>query len=284
MELFRGVWRESPLFESLPIVHAYDGEPGWWPDRYLEDELVVIKNERTAFRGAAALLDAGLLALADRFPDVRYAIVIAGDVWLYSPEWLAQILDEMATHGKRLATAQWRIESFADRIPQSDSTPELLPTDGLACDFFVIDLPWALTWRMFPLNYGEFLDRFADALNYAQDMPFLERYLAGKYLGGVRAEIEASGGLRDPWGSTGPRRARDQLRLMHERPIDPRGELSPPHKGHWPNIGLVTAEDVAVKRAVAQDNPALIGPTLDRLRDEPDTCWFNERSATPRQT
>lgn len=278
MELFHGVWRDVSLFDPLPIVHAYDGEPEWWPARYLEDELIVIKNERTAYRGAGALLDAGLLAMAERFPNVNYAIVITGDVWLYSPRWVSQVLDEMASQAKRLATAQWRIERFTDRILSSDSSLELLPTDGLACDFFIVDLRWAITWGMFPLRYGEFLDKYADVLNYAQEMPFLERHLAGRYLGAVRAELEVGSELRDPWGSTGPRRARDQLRLMHERPIDPQGQLSPPHKGHWPDIGLVTAEDVAVKRAVVQGNPSLVGPTLNRLRTDPDTRWFNEHS------
>jgi hypothetical protein len=281
MELLRGAWAESGAFGRLPVVHGFNGNAAWWPQPYLEDELVVVPSERTHYRGAAALLDAGAAALRDGFPHVRYAVMLAGDVWLYDPGWVAHVIAEMRAEGKKLSTAQWRIEPSADRLTASAAPTGLLPTDGLASDFFIVDLPWALDWGMFPLSYNEFLRCYGDLLNYAQEMPFVERYLAGKYLAAIRAESEhAHDGGKDPWGSAGPRRAGQCLRLMHERVIDPQGAHAPTHKGHWPDIGLVTAEDPLVKRRVALDHPELTGPTFDRLRQDANLSWFNQATSS----
>lgn len=62
----------------------------------------------------------------------------------------------------------------------------------------------------------------------------------------------------------------------------PSGAAAPPHEGHWPDIGVCTSEDVAGKRQIAIEHPELAGATLDRLRREEDTSWFNASSA-PRQ-
>jgi hypothetical protein len=37
----------------------------------------------------------------------------------------------------------------------------------------------------------------------------------------------------------------------------------------------VTSEDPACKREIAMANPHLAGPTLDRLRADPDLGWYN---------
>ncbi len=278
MEILRHVWASHRELGDVPLLHVYNGEPGWWPSAYLEDELLVVENERTHFRGAAKLLDAGVVALPERFPSVRYLVVVAGDVWLYRPEWVAGVLKNMRDGGKKLASARWMIEAFTDRLLPSGAVRGLLPTDGLACDFFIVDLHWALEWGMFPLQYGRFLDSYNDLLNYAQEMPFLERYLAGKYLGAVRNEMQAKGSRKDPWGSGGPRRADALFELMTERNIDPTGRTGKTHKGHWPELGLVTAEDAETKQKVALERPELVGATLNRLRSEQDTSWFNRVS------
>lgn len=279
LEIFRQVWPRETRFEHLPVVHAFNGLTHWWPAPYLEDRLVAVPRQRTHFSGAASLLDAGVAEMRQAFPSVRHAVVLAGDVWLYSPRWVGEVVDEMRATGQRLCTARWRITPDVDRLSTSSGASGLLPTDGLACDFFIVDLAWACTWRLFPLEYATFLQRFAPLLNYAQEMPFLERHLAGKFLGAVREEMASAASSKDPWGSAGPRRADRCLRVMHERPIDPDGCTAPSHKGHWPQIGLVTAEDPRAKRQVLSQRPELRGPTLDRLREEQDTSWWNAASS-----
>ena len=150
-----------------------------------------------------------------------------------------------------------------------------MPVDGLATDFFMVDRPWASSSGFFPLRFGEFLDKYADLLNYAQEMPFVERFFAGRFLAAVRSAMEQAPGGKDPWGSAGPRRARELLRLIGERAIDPTGSSAPEHKGHWPDIGLVTSEVAAVKREIVFANAELHGPVLDRLRAGDDLSWYN---------
>ena len=274
MEIIRSVWQ--PVLGAVRIVHAFNGDPAWYPAPYLEDTLVRVPPEPTHFRGAASLIDAGLAAFADTHPDCRYVVVLAADVWALDPVWLRAVVTDLERDGQRLASAEWRISPTAHGIGRVQD-PALLPANGLATDFFVVDLPWALRWGMIPLRYGEFLDRNADLLNYLQELPFLERHVAGRFLAAVRSELAASGPGKDPWGSAGPRTANALLRLMRERAIDPDGRTAPSHKGHWPAIGLVTSEDAGVKQALLADVPAATGSTLDRLRADPDTTWFVRR-------
>jgi hypothetical protein len=119
------------------------------------------------------------------------------------------------------------------------------------------------------------LNKYADLLNYFQELPFLERYNAGKFLGAVRVELNAGIGNKDPWGSAGPRHAGQLLRPLHERLIDPHGKKAPVHKGHWPSIGLATIEEPHAKREIALSRPDLTGPILNRLRSSEDLSWYN---------
>lgn len=269
LEVLRSRWQPGP-FPDLVIVHAYNGRERWYTAK-LEDRLLTLAPSKSHYRGAAALLDAALQELANH--GVHYAVAMTGDTWAYRPEWVAQVIAEMASNGFRLAAARWLISPTAHGLART-SDPQLLPNDGLSTDFFVVDLPWAVSHGLLPLRYDSFLEQHADLLNYLQEMPFLERFLAGKYLGAVRDEL-ALGSGKDPWGSAGPRHARRLLRLLHERPIDPAGQTAPAHQGHWPDIGLLTSHDVEAKRDVARAHSRLVGPTLDRLRASHDLSWYN---------
>lgn len=56
MELVRNVWRGTG---PVRIVHSYNGDPAAYPDKYLEDDLVVTSNPGH-FQGAGDLIDAGV--------------------------------------------------------------------------------------------------------------------------------------------------------------------------------------------------------------------------------
>jgi hypothetical protein len=272
MEVIRSCWVAPGAFGQVELVHAYNGELDWYPDQYLEDRLRRVPNEPTHFRGAASLLDVGLEDLSRT--GVRYVVGMTADVWAYKPAWVAQLVDEMERDGLRLACGRWHIDPEVHGLVRAGGAG-LLPTDGLSTDFFVIDLPWAVRWKMIPLDYSGFLARYGDLLDYLQDLPFLERFVAGRFLSAVRAEMTDGGPDKDPWGSEGPRRALRLLRLVPEREIDPSGRTAPSHKGHWPRIGLVTSEDPACKREIALANPRLAGATLDRLRAGTELSWYN---------
>lgn len=277
LEILRSAWQPAQ-FPNLTVVHAYSGPADWYTPK-LEDCLVRVAPARSHYQGAAALLDAGLQALSER--AVRYAVAITGDVWAYRPAWIAGVIEEMAADQLRLSAASWRIDPAAHGLVRASSTG-LLPTDGLATDFLILDLPWAWEHGLLPLDYASFVDRHADLLNYLQEMPFLERHVAGKYLSAVRTELQCHPGGKDPWGSAGPRRARQLLRLMHERRIDPDAKTAPAHEGHWPDIGLITSHDARLKQQVLRAQPQLTGAMLQRLRASGiDLSWY-DRSAAER--
>ncbi|MCD2187864.1 hypothetical protein [Actinomycetospora soli] len=271
MELIRHLW--SPFFDRVVIVHAVNGPQVW--SSYLEDHTVVVAPSASHFRGAASLLDAGIAALAAAEPGLRHAVCLAGDCWLYRPEWVRDLVEEMHDQQLRLAAARFEVTPRAHGVAREHGDPTLLPGVGLTSDFFVLDVPWALEVGMVPLSFEEFLAKYGLLLDYLQEIVLLERYLEGRFLTGVRADLQRRRWHKDGLGSEGLRAARRFLRLIVERPIDPAGITAPPHKGHWPTIGLSTTEDPSRKRAELSAVDGLAGgPTIERFVSSEDLGWF----------
>ena len=83
---------------------------------------------------------------------------------------------------------------------------------------------------MIPMQYRRFVNQYSEMLNYLQEMPFLERYIAGKFLGAIRNELLLQHG-KDPWGSEGPRRAQQLLRVMENARSTPPARIARRTKG-----------------------------------------------------
>jgi hypothetical protein len=184
------------------------------------DLTVRAPGDRGHFAGAADLIDAGLSAVARRYPALTYAVCLASDTWVYRPDSLVKIVAEMAGRGQRLAAAEWQIDPAVHGVARNRGAGPL-PGSGLPTDYLVVDIHWAYRYGLLPLDFGSFLTAHADILNYLQEIPLLERHLEGKLLGAARREMAELGIRKDAWGSAGPRRARQLLRLIHERRIDP---------------------------------------------------------------
>ena len=273
MEIVRAAWPQE--FANVALVHAHNGRPGGWTP-YLEDVLVEVAPGQSHFTGAGDLLDAGLAAIARDLPDVQHVVCIAADSWLYRPEGVRAIVDDMRRDNLRLAAASWEVADDAHGVRRERGDPALLPGAGLSTDAFVIDLPWALEFGMLPLDTTGFLATNGAILNYLQEIVLLEKYLEGRYLGAARSQLQRTRWPKDGWGSEGLRRARAMLRLIHERPIDPAGITAPSHKGHWPDLGLITIEDPIVKRAEVRNVEGLRGgPVLERFLHGGELFWFN---------
>src|SRR5207247_1300982 len=157
-------------------------------------------------------IDAGLSAVARRYPALTYAVCLASDTWVYRPDSLVKIVAEMAERGQRLAAAEWQIDPAVHGVARNRGAG-LLPGSGLSTDYLVVDIHWAYQYGLLPLNFGSFLADHADILNYLQEIPLLERHLEAKLLGAARREMAALGVRKDAWGSAGLRRARQLLRL-----------------------------------------------------------------------
>jgi hypothetical protein len=275
MEIIRASW--SDAFDRIAVVHAYNGPPAGWT-QYLEDLVIEVPPSPSHFTGAADLLDAGLAAVAQEYPDIRHVVCLASDSWLYRPERLRAVVDDMRQGELRLAAASWEVADYTHGVRRERGDPELLPGAGLSTDFFVLDLPWALEYGLLPLQLGNFLTENSAMLNYLQEVVLLEKFFEGQFLRATRLYLQRTGRRKDGWGSEGLRQARRLLLLLRERRIDPSGCTAPQHKGHWPELGLITIEDPIVKRAEMLQVPDLRGgPVLRRLLSGEDTNWFNCR-------
>jgi hypothetical protein len=273
MEIVHTAW--SKEFAKVRLVHAYNGKSGAWTP-YLEDIFVEVTPGQSHFTGAADLLDAGLAAIARDLPHVQHVICVASDSWWYRPERVREIINDMCRDALRLAAASWEVADDAHGVRRQRGNPTMLPGTGLSTDAFVIDLPWAQEVGMIPLDMAAFLTAHGAMLNYFQEIVLLEKYIEGLYLSAVRTQLQRMRWRKDGWGSEGLRQARAMLRLIHERPIDPAGIAAPSHKGHWPELGLITIEDPIVKRAEMQHVKGLQGgPVLERLLRDKELSWFN---------
>ncbi|MDL5158937.1 hypothetical protein [Actinomycetospora termitidis] len=274
MEIIRSLW--APYLDVV-LVHADNGPHHWEP--YLEDHTVKPLPAESHFTGAASLIDAGTSALRSLDPVPRFVVCLAGDCWLYRPEVLRDLLDEMAADDLRLAAARFEVARDAHGVVRQSGDPTLLPGVGLTTDFFVLDLEWAIRTDMIPLRFDEFLAAHGPLLDYLQEIVLLEKFFEGRFLGAVRLEMQRARWWKDGLGSEGLRQARRSLRVLDERPIDPTGRTAPPHKGHWPALGLSTTEDPTRKRDELRGVDDLrCGPTLRRFFAEDDLSWFNAKT------
>src|SRR3989338_6988898 len=75
MEIIRNTWQKSEMLKDVVIVHAFNGEKEWWPEEYLEDELLYLPNPGH-YAGAALLIDEGIKTFQNKFQDVDYVIIL----------------------------------------------------------------------------------------------------------------------------------------------------------------------------------------------------------------
>jgi hypothetical protein len=163
MEIIRNVWSRNRLLEGVVIIHAFNGIDEWWPQEYLENDLLRLANPGH-YDGAAALLDAGLLAFAERYPDIDYVVTLAADTWCLEPDYIGEIINSMNKSNKYLATCAWG----------SNRQPKIFKS-GAAIDFFIADIRWAVTNRLIPLRYAEFKEKFGELFLYSDETLRLER-------------------------------------------------------------------------------------------------------------
>src|SRR3989338_7523637 len=177
MEIIRNVWQKTKYFKDVTIIHAFNGKKNWYPKKYLENELVTIKNS-WHFQGAADLIDAGIKTF-QKYKHITYGIVLASDTWLVSPLYVENLLRDMQTKGLHLATCSW---GLPDRNDITDV--------GAAVDFFIVDLKWAKKYKMFPINYERFQKKYKDLFAYQKaGNVMLEKLFFARYLEAVsRAE------------------------------------------------------------------------------------------------
>jgi hypothetical protein len=78
----------------VKLVHAFNGDTDWWPEKYLEDHTLFTSNGGH-YAGASVLLDEGLAAMSRLYPEIEYVVVLASDTWCLFPEYIVNQINLM---------------------------------------------------------------------------------------------------------------------------------------------------------------------------------------------
>lgn len=150
MEIIRHRWEKK--FWKIEIIHVYNWEDAWYPEKTLEDLLVRMENP-WHYEGACNLMDAWI-EQALRI-DCDYIIMSAADTWLLDDEFIYGKIERMRNESKFLLTCPWGTPDMND------------PRDvWFATDFFVLDARFEKKNHVFPLKYAEFKDKYIELIRY----------------------------------------------------------------------------------------------------------------------
>lgn len=254
LEIIRNVWKKNPLLRDVAVVHAFNGKKEWWPKKYLEDELLYLKNPGY-FRGAEILLNEGTDVFLKKYPHVDYVVTLAADTWCVNPEYLEKVIGKMHREEQYLAVCAWGNKKETDMFKI-----------GMSLDFNIVDLRWAKRARLFPLKYKEFVDRYAELFTYRDEGIFLERVFAMRF----RQAIERS--VKIPSENLAAKITREYIYHMIER--------EPVHSGwtrkmYWPKMGLITHHDPEPKRKILRQWKLKLGDYGNKLLGAKSLNYYN---------
>lgn len=259
MEIIRNVWKKSECLKDVKIVHTFNGEKGWYPKKYLENDLVIIKNS-WHFQGAADLIDAGIKTFK-KYQNIDYVIVLASDTWLINSRYIENLLKKMKKDNLYLATCRW---GLLDRNKLKDV--------GMAVDFFIIDCKWAEKNEMFPIKYGEFHKKYEDLFLYQNSGNImLEKLLLARFIKAVGREQNFGGSARKV--------AFTKILLMEDREpvhshIDTEGNWA--RNMYWPKMGLLTHHEPASKKKILKNKKIVRGENIEKLLKDTGLSYYNK--------
>jgi len=259
MDIIRNVWEKSKYFENVKIAHSFNGEKKWYPKKYLENDLIAIKNS-WHFQGASDLIDAGIKTFQKKYKNIDYVIVLASDTWLIKPAYLENILNEMEKDNQYLATCPWG-------LPERNEIRDV----GMAVDFFIVDLKWATKYKMFPIDYGDFFKKYEELFLYQKGgNVMLEKLLYARYLKAISLK-ENSGGVARKTA------IKKLLDLKDREPvhshIDNQGYWV--RNMYWPKMGLLTHHEPEPKRNILKKKKISIGKNIKKLLESNDLSYYN---------
>lgn len=253
MEIVRNVWGK------VKIVHSFNGEKRWYPKKYLENDLVKIKNS-WHFQGASDLIDAGIKTFQKKYKNIDYVIVLASDTWLIKPDYIENILRTMKRDNLYLTTCPWG-------LPERNEIRDV----GMAVDFFIVDLKWATKYKMFPIKYGGFLKKYEELFLYQKGgNVMLEKLLYARYLKAISNE-ENSGGVARKTAIQKLLDLKDRI-PVHSH-IDENGCWM--RNMYWSKIGLLTHHEPEQKKKILKKEKVTNGKNIEILLKSKDLSYYN---------
>lgn len=240
------------VFGGVHLVHTYNGKPSFGYRRYLEDKLIRLPNPGH-FQGACDLINAGVLYFTRlRKPTIRYLLVTAADTWIIKVSFLKKLIQQMEREHNVLAASSWGTTKAPER------------PHGLSLDFFILDLEWNRTSRLFPLDYREFIRRYENFFYLQWSYPILEycfqfafnRYFAKTYRDNEHYQNREAGFRR----------------IVEREPVHIPGEN---RRSSWPAIGLYTSPTPKEKRFALERFKLDVGPHAHKLLTARDLAYYN---------
>ncbi len=262
MEIIRNEWKKVSLLKEVVIVHCFNGDSSWWPKAYLENDLCHTKNPGH-FEGAELLINTGMRIFSKKHPEVTHVVILASDTWCVKPDYVAQVVTAMHSEKAYLATSAWG----------SKKDPNMFKV-GMSLDFSLVDLGFAKTYKMFPLRYGEFVEKYGEVFSYLGSPVYLERLFA------LRFKQAVSRSVRVPSENLTEKVAYAHIHHMRERePIHHDALKAKKRIGvrdmYWPAIGLITHHDPIEKQKVLQKWSVDLGEHGRRFLEAVDLEYFN---------
>lgn len=258
MEIIRNVWEKSNHFNNVKIVHSFNGEKKWYPKKYLENDLVTLKNS-WHFQGASDLIDAGIKTFQQKYKNIDYVIVLASDTWLIKPDYVESLLNRMKNDELYLATCSWG-------LPDRDNIAEV----GIAVDFFVIDLKWAKKHKMFPIAYGKFQRKYKDLFAYQKaGNVMLEKLFLARYLEAISRSEKIDGIARKT--AIGKIITMEDREPVHSH-IDKEGNWI--RNMYWPKMGLLAHHKPEPKKRILKKERIDNGDNIKMLLENKDLSYY----------
>ena len=246
-EIIRSVWQEkSTVLKDAVIIHSYNGKSSWYPQHYLENDIVRTANSNLS-QGNADLIDHGINFLHQQYPEIKYCIVLNADTWLIKPKFIENLICEMEARDLLMAASSYvgeKSEFFRG---------------GLSSDFFIVNVPFAIHSGMIPLRYKEFQQKYWDLiLYYSADMaPILEKLLFARFADALYRTFPS----QNPADVINTR----LLRIKEREPFYKSGS-DIERIWYWPEAGVLSSHDFEGKKQVLlKENLSYKGKYLDLL-------------------
>ncbi|HEY0220722.1 MAG TPA: hypothetical protein VGC58_00690 [Candidatus Paceibacterota bacterium] len=265
MEIIRNVWSKNETLKDVKIIHSFNGENGWWPEKYLEDDLLYLENSGH-FGGAEILINAGVKTFEEKYPDLDYIIILASDTWLVIPEYIEKLIVGMKEEEKYLSTSVWGTKKANDIFKK-----------GAGLDFCILDFKWALRSGLFPIGYKEFADKFEDLFFYNDQTIYIEILFMARFLQAIKKTVKL------PSENIAKRVAESFVQRMKDRePVHVNGlesfffkKSSYVRTMYWPKIGLITHHDPITKQRVLKSWNLELGQFGKKFLESKDVSYFN---------
>lgn len=259
MEIVRNHW--APFFEDIKIVHAYNGDEKWYPEKHLEDDLIRIEN-RGHFQGAVDLIETGTKHVLDNYKEYTYAVVLSSDTWCVKPEYIRDVVAKMKSNNLFLATAAWGSN-------KNNNIWEV----GMALDFMIVNVPWAFEHELLPMRYEEFVEKYEPVVLYGyRSSVFPDRLFSVRF----RQAIKKYAG--DEFIDNQQRQiAESHLYRMTERePVHSKSLFRKGRRMYFRKIGLVTHHYPQPKKKLLQKLGITNGKYIRNLLQAESLEYYNQ--------